>query len=57
MDEVAHRTPKKTIGTGPRGSQGIEVKSSNNKIGNNSFKRSFTDEKEDPATLSKGITT
>ena len=56
MDEVAHRTPKETIGTGPRGSQGIEVKSSNNKIGNNSFKRSFTDEKEDPATLSKGIT-
>ena len=58
MDEITNRSnaTNDKIGSGIQGQLGLESKSSTNRNGNNSLKRSLTEEAaEDQVTLSKGM--
>ena len=57
MDEITNRSnaTNDKIGSGVQGQLGFESKSSTNRNGNNSLKRSLTEEAEDQVTLSKGM--
>ena len=57
MDEITNRSnaTNDKIGSGIQGQHGFESKSSTNRNGNNSLKRSLTEDAEDQVTLSKGM--
>ena len=57
MDEITNRSnaTNDKIGSGIQGQLGLESKSSTNRNGNNSLKRSLTEDAEDQVTLSKGM--
>ena len=57
MDEITNRSnaANDKIGSGIQGQLGFESRSSTNRNGNSSLKRSLTEEAEDQVTLSKGM--
>ena len=57
MDEITNRSnaANDKIGSGIQGQPGLESRSSTNRNGNNSLKRSLTEDAEDQVTLSKGM--